>query len=136
MKTTYFIFLFFISSISFGQTYSYSLKTVKANVQTSNGNEYRVLNRYSGPYRFVFETPRNEKKLFTLLRPDENIAPGQPWYSLLKDMGYIEKDNILYKKSIYYYTGDDEQVMVLISNDYNKIIIFNKDDTIWEFTDK
>jgi hypothetical protein len=76
MKT---FFLFFISSISFGQTYSYSLKTVKAKVQTSNGYEYRVLNRYSGPYRFVFETPRNEKRLFTLLRPNENMAPGQSW---------------------------------------------------------
>ena len=64
------------------------------------------------------------------------MAPGQSWYGFLKDMGYIEKDNILYKKSIYYYTGDDEQVMVLISNDYNKIIIFNKDDTIWEFTNE
>lgn len=135
MKTNIFILLILISSISYGQTYSYSKKTVKAKVQTATGNDYRVLDIYAGPYQFVFEKPDNESKLFTLLRPNEQLAPGQPWYSLLKDMGYIEKDGILYKKSLYYYTGTDEQVMVLISNDYNRIIIFNTDDTIWEFTD-
>ena len=131
------ILLFLFSTICFGQTYSYAKKTVKASVETVNGNEYRTLNVYKGPYRFVFETPNDPqiKKLFTLLMPGQDNGPGLPWYGLLKDSGFIEKNGVLYKKSMYYYTGNDEQVMVLISNDYNSIIIFNHDDTIWEFSD-
>jgi hypothetical protein len=138
MKTKNLIiyFLFLISSVTFGQTYSYNLKTVKALVQTSNGNDYRTLNAYQGPYSFVFETPNDPqiKRLFTLLYPGQNIAPGQPWYGLLQDSGYIEKNGVIYKKSIYYYTKTNEKVMVMIANDYSQIIIFNSDDTIWEFT--
>lgn len=136
LLTIYFLFL--ITAVAFGQTYSYNLKTVKALVQTSNGNEYRTLNTYQGPYRFAFEAPNDPqiKKLFTLLLPGQNIAPGQSWYGLLQDSGYIEKDGVIYKKSIYYFTKNNERVMVMISNDYSRIIIFNNDDTIWEFTNQ
>lgn len=126
--------LLFMSFVSFGQTYSFSRKTVKVSVQTAKGNEYRTINTYQGPYKFVFETPRNENKLFTLLKPNESLSPGQPWYGFLKDAGYIEKEGILFKKSIYYFTESKEQVMLLISTDYSRIIIFNQDDSLWEFT--
>jgi hypothetical protein len=135
MKKISLIFLLFISLVSFGQTYSYSKKTVKVSIQTANGNEYRTLNTYQGPYRFVFENTNTRDKLFTLLKPNENLSPGQQWYGFLKDVGYIEKDSIIYQKSIYLYTGTNEKVMVLISSDFNKIIIFNQDDSIWEFSD-
>lgn len=104
-------------------------------VQTANGNEYRTLDTYQGPYQFVFENSDTKDKLFTLLKPNEILRPGQQWYGFLKDVGYIEKNGIIYKKSIYLYTGSGEKVMVLISNGFNKIIIFNQDDTIWEFSD-
>lgn len=135
LKINILILLIFISQDSFGQTYSYSKKTVMVSVQTANGNEYKTLNIYQGPYRFVFENTNTRDKLFTLLKPNENLRPGQQWYGFLKDVGYIEKDSIIYKKSIYLYTETREQVMVLISSDYNKIIIFNQDDSIWEFSD-
>lgn len=135
LKTSVLIIIMIISQDAFGQTYSYSKKTVMVSVQTATGNEYRTLNTYQGPYRFVFENANTRDKLFTLLKPNENLRPGQEWYGFLKDVGYIEKDGIMYKKSMYLYTGTREQVMVLISTDYNKIIIFNQDDSIWEFSD-
>jgi hypothetical protein len=134
MKSKFIIILLIINSfVSYCQTYSYMIKTVKAMVQTSNGSEFRTLNKYKGPYSFVFQNTQD--KLFTLLKPGENLEPGQHWYGFLKDSGYIEKEGVIYKKSLYMYTGNGAQVMVLISNDYNKIIIFNQDDTIWEFSD-
>nr|AUN37892.1 hypothetical protein [uncultured bacterium] len=134
IKLLILLFLIFISSISFGQTYSYSKKTVKVIVQSIIGNEYRELTTSAGPYRFVFETPHKGKKLFILLKPNEKMSLGKSWYEFLKDDGFIEMNKILYKKSIYYYTETDEQVTVLISKDSNSIIIFNDDDTIWEFS--
>lgn len=136
MKALYLFTFFLITNISFSQvTYNYYKKSVKAKVQTENGIEYRLINTYQGPYKFVFETPNDPqiKKLFTLLNPGQQNGPGLPWYGLLKDIGYIEKNGVLFKKSIYYSTADDEQIVVLISNDYFRIIIFNNDDTIWEF---
>ena len=127
------LLLIFVSSVTLGQTYSYSKKKVIVSVQTSNGNEYRTLNTYQGPYKFVFQNSGD--KLFTLLKPNEDLRPGQQWYGFIKDSGYSEKNGIIYKKSIYLYTGTNEQVMVLISTDFNKIIIFNQDDSIWEFSD-
>lgn len=135
MKTKMLLILFIISGGCFGQTYSYAKKTVMVSVQTANGNEYRTLDTYQGPYQFVFENSDIKDKLFTLLKPIEILRPGQQWYGFLKDVGYIEKNGIIYKKSIYLYTGSGEKVMVLISNGFNKIIIFNQDDTIWEFSD-
>ena len=128
--------LFFMFLIkAYGQTYSFSTKVKKASVQTSTGYEQRVIARYSGPYRFVFETPNDPstKKLFTLLYPGQEDAPGLPWYGYLKEMGYLEKDGKLLKKYLYYYTGSDENVMVLIAEDYSLIVIFRKDETIEEY---
>jgi len=136
METKFlFLILTFLTTYSFGQTYSFSKLVKKATVQTSSGNQERIIGTYQGPYRFVFETPNDPqiKRLFTLLNPGQNNAPGLPWYGLLKEMGYVEKDGKLLKKNLYLDTENSEKVMVLISDDYSLIVIFKGDDTIWEY---
>jgi hypothetical protein len=130
-----FLILTFLTTYSFGQTYSFSKLVKKATVETSSGNQERIIGTYQGPYRFVFETPNDPqiKKLFTLLNPGQNNAPGLPWYGLLKEMGYVEKDGKLLKKNLYLDTQNSEQVLVLIADDYSLIVIFKSDDTIWEY---
>lgn len=130
-----FLILTFLTTYSFGQTYSFSKLVKKATVETSSGNQERILGTYQGTYRFVFETPNDPqvKKLFTLLNPGQNNAPGLPWYGLLKEMGYVEKDGNLLKKNLYLDTQNSEQVLVLIADDYSLIVIFKSDDTIWEY---
>ena len=61
--------LTFLSTYSFGQTYSFSKLVKKATVETSSGNQERIIGTYQGPYRFVFETPNDTqiKKLFASL---------------------------------------------------------------------
>ena len=99
------IILLFMTCLAFSQTYSYSKKIVKASVQTVNGSEYRIIDRFSGPYTFVFETPSDPsiKRLFTLLRPNEEYGPGKFWYGHLKDVGYVEKNGKIYKKNKYFH---------------------------------
>lgn len=130
-----FLILTFLTTYSFGQTYSFSKLVKKATVETSSGNQERIIGTYQGPYRFVFETPNDPqiKKLFTLLNPGQSNAPGLPWYGLLKEMGYVEKDGKLLKKNLYFDTQNNEQVLVLIADDYSLIVIFKSDDTIWEY---
>lgn len=125
------------SVISFGQTYSFSKLVKKATVETSSGNQQRIIGTYQGPYKFVFESPNDPqiKRLFTLLNPGQANGPGLPWYGLLKEMGYVEKDDKLLKKYLYLDTDKNEQVLVLIADDYSQIILFRKDDTIWEFSE-
>ncbi len=127
--------LIIITSYSYGQTYSFSKLIKKATVQTSSGSQQRVIGTYQGPYQFIFETPSDPqiKRLFTLLNPGQVNAPGLSWYGLLKEQGYIEKDGKLLKKNLYSDTGNNEQVMVLIADDYSIIVILKSDDTIWEF---
>lgn len=130
-----FLILTFLTTYSFGQTYSFSKLVKKATVETSSGNQERIIGTYQGPYRFVFETPNDPqiKKLFTLLNPGQSNAPGLPWYGLLKEMNYVEKDGKLLKKNLYLDTQNNEQVLVLIADDYSLIVIFKSDDTIWEY---
>jgi len=130
-----FLILTFLTTYSFGQTYSFSKLVKKATVETSSGNQERIIGTYQGPYRFVFETPNDPqiKKLFTLLNPGQSNAPGLPWYGLLKEMGYVEKDGKLLKKNLYFDTQNNQRVLVLIADDYSHIVIFKSDDTIWEY---
>lgn len=129
------LILSFVTTFSFGQTYSFSKLVKKATVQTSTGNQQRVIGTYQGPYKFLFETPNDPqiKRLFTLLNPGQENTPGLPYYGLLKEMEYIEKDGKLLKKHLYFNTESNEQVMVLIADDYSLIVIFKKDDTTWEY---
>lgn len=137
MKTKVLLFiLIFFSTCLFGQTYSFSKLVKKANVQTSSGSQYRIIGTYQGPYRFIFETPSDPqiKRLFTLLNPGQENGPGLPWYGLLNEMGYAEKDGKLLKKYIYFDTEINDKVMVIIADDYSLIAIFKSDDTVWEYT--
>jgi hypothetical protein len=130
------IFFLQFTLAAIGQTYTYNKLIKKATVQTSSGNEIRIIGTYQGPYKFIFETPNDHqiKKLFTLLSPDQSNRPGLPWYGLLKEMGYVEKDGLIYKKYLYSYTGGNgEQVLVMYPDNYSAIIIFKSDDTIWEY---
>lgn len=126
----------FFITFSFAQTYSFSKLIKKASVQTSTGTQYKVIATLDGPYRFVFETPNDPqiKRLFTLLKPGQQNEPGLPWFGQIKEQGFIEIKNTLFRKSIYYDTENREQVVVLIAEDYSQIIIFKNDDTVWEFT--
>jgi hypothetical protein len=135
MKHIFLIIFIGISVFSNGQTYSFSKLVKKATVQTSSGNQQRTIGTYQGPYKFVFESPNDPqiKRLFTLLNPGQANGPGLPWYGLLKEMGYLEKDDKLLKKYLYFDTDNKEQVMVLIADDYSQIVIFRNDDTFWEF---
>lgn len=54
-----FLILTFLTTYSFGQTYSFSKLVKKATVETSSGNQERIIGTYQGPYRFVFETPND-----------------------------------------------------------------------------
>lgn len=136
MKPKFLILIFsLVSAFSFGQTYSFSKLVKRATVQTSTGNQERVIGTYQGPYNFIFETPNDPqiKRLFTLLNPGQENAPGLPYYGLLKEMGYVEKGGKLLKKYLYFDTESSDQVMVLIADDYSLIVIFKKDDTSWEY---
>jgi len=130
------VILSFVTTFSFGQTYSFSKLVKKATVQTSTGNQERVIGTYQGPYNFLFESPNDPqiKRLFTILNPGQENAPGLPYYGLLKEMGYVEKAGKLLKKHLYFDTESNDQVMVLIADDYSLIVIFKKDDTTWEYT--
>ena len=136
MKTLLFLLaVICFATVSYSQTYSYSKLVKKASVQTSSGYEERIIGTTQGSFRIVFETPNDSqiKKLFTILNPGQANAPGLPWFGLLKDMGYVEKDNKLLKKSLYYDTENNEKVLVLIADDYSQVVIFKSDDTIWEY---
>jgi hypothetical protein len=124
-----------LATVTYSQTYSFSKLVKKASVQTSSGYEERIIGTTQGSFSIVFETPNDPqiKKLFTVLNPGQSNAPGLPWFGLLKDMGYVEKDNKLLKKSLYYDTENDKNVLVLIADDYSQIVIFKSDDTIWEY---
>jgi hypothetical protein len=127
--------LVLLTTISYSQTYSFSKLLVKANIETVNGNEQRIIETKQGPFKFVFETPSDPsiKKLFTILNPGMTNRAGLPWFGLIEDTGYLEKNNILFKKSIYYDTKNDEKLLVLIANDKSIIVIFNSDNTIYEY---
>ena len=127
--------LLWFAAVSYSQTYSYSKLVKKASVQTSSGYEERIIGTTQGSFRIVFETPNDPqiKKLFTVLNPGQSNAPGLPWFGLLQDKGYVEKDNKLLKKSLYFDTENNEKVLVLIADDYSQVVIFKSDDTIWEY---
>ena len=129
------LILSFVTTFSFGQTYSFSKLVKNATVQTSTGNQERVIGTYQGPYNFLFESPNDPqiKRLFTILNPGQENAAGLPYYGLLKEMGYVEKAGKLLKKYLYLDTESNDQVMVLIADDYSLIVIFKKDDTTWEY---
>ena len=136
LKASILLLSILISSVVFSQTYSFSKLVKKANVQTASGNQLRIISTTEGPYRFIFETPSDPqmKRLFTLLVPGQNNAPGLPWFGLLKEMGYAEKDGKLLKKYLYFDTENDARVLVMIADDYSLMVIFKNDETIWEFT--
>jgi len=127
---------FIINCIN-AQTYSYSKLIKKANIETSTGKSFRTLGAYSGPYKFIFETPTDHsiKRLFTLLYPGQSNGPGMPYYGQLQDLGYIEKNEVLYKKYLYYDTDTKSDVLVLIADDYSSIVIFKSNHEVLEFTD-
>lgn len=137
MKKIYLFVLILISFTikSYGQTYSFSKLVKMATVQTSHGDEQRIIGTFQGPYRFVFETPSGPavKRLFTPLLPGQRNGPGLPWYGLLQDYGYIEKNGLLMKKQLYFSTDNQENEMVLIAEDYSLIVIFKSDRTIYEY---
>lgn len=120
---------------AYSQTYSFSKLVKKANVETSTGTQERVLSSTQGPFRIIFETPNDPqiKRLFTILKPGQSNAPGLPWFGHLKDTGYGEKNGTVFKKSLYFDTENDENVLVLIAEDYSMLVIFKADDTIWEY---
>jgi len=130
------LILTFLTNYSFGQTYSFSKLVKKVTVETTTGKQQRIIGTYAGPYKFLFETPDDPqvKRVFTLLVPGQDNSPGLPYYALLKEMGYLEKDGKLLKKNLYYYTGSDDKVMVLIAEDYSLIVLLKSDDTIWEYS--
>ena len=105
------------------------IKNQKGTVSVENfKNRIRLRWRYQGK-RFSLSLWR----LFTLLGPGQNDSPGLPWYGLLKEMGYIEKNGTLMKKYLYDNTGSRENEMVNIAEDYSLIVIFKSDDTINEY---
>ena len=134
-KLLFFLSVICLATVSYSQTYSYSKLVKKATVQTSSGYEERIIGTTQGSFRIVFETPNDPqiKKLFTILNPGQANSPGLPWFGLLQDKGYVEKNNKLLKKSLYFDTENNEKVLVLIADDYSQIIIFKSDDTIWEY---
>lgn len=132
---TFLVLLSFVSITSYSQTYTFSKLIKKASIETSSGTEERILSTSQGPFRIIFETPNDPqiKKLFTILKPGQSNSPGLPWFGHIKDTGYGEKGNKVFKKSLYYDTENDENVLVLTAEDYSMIVIFKADDTIWEY---
>lgn len=133
--------LFFItllicsSTLSFSQMRSFSKLVKRANVETSSGNQHRIISTTQGLYRIFFEGSKDSrfKPVFTLLSPGQNNGPGLPRFALLEERGYIEIEGQLLKKCLYSDTGDDAIVQVLIADDYSLVVIFKKDDTILEY---
>jgi|SRR5579875_3768527 len=135
LKASILLLFILINCTVYSQTYSFSKLVKKASVQTSTGKQLRIIGSYDGPYQFIFETPSDPqiKRLFTLVSPGERSLTA-PWFGLLKEMGYVEKNGKLLKQFLYLDTQNNEQVLVMITDDYSQIVIFKKDDTIWEFT--
>lgn len=121
------------ATISYSQTYTFSKLKVLANVETTNGNVQRVIDTKQGTFKFKFETPSDPtiKKLFTILNPGMTYNPN--YYVLLEDSGYIESNNVLFQKSMYYSTENDNNVPVLFAKDKSIIVIFKSDNTINEY---
>ncbi len=131
-----FVFILFFYVNIFGQTYTFSKLSKKAYVETSKGTELRTIESYQGPFSFVFESlndPRT-KRIFTIINPGEKNTLILPYYGLIEDKGYIEKNGILMKKSLYANTSTSEFEMVLISEDYSMIVIFKNDNTVSEYS--
>jgi hypothetical protein len=137
MKTIIYLTVAFAFNYVNAQTYSYAKLTKKANVETSTGKNIKTIGTYSGPYTFIFETPTDPsmERLFTLLKPGQSNGPGLPFYGQLQDLGYIEKNEILFKKYLYYDTESKNDVLVLIAENYSSIVIFKSNHEILEFTD-
>lgn len=130
-----FVFIFVLHTKILGQTYTFSKLVIKANVETNSGNVLKTIASYQGPYSFIFETPNDPrvKRLFTILEPGQKNGPGLPFYGLIEDKGYVEKNGLLMKKSLYANTATGEYEMVMISEDFSLVVIFKKDNTISEF---
>ncbi len=132
MKIKYLTIILFFSLIQSLQSQTYYFQSHVEKVNLDNGS-LRVLNSYSGQYRFEFEKPSDPqiKKLFTIYNPGQGYNSN--WFGLLSDEGFLEKNNKIYKKSIYFDTENSSNVMVLIANDNSGIIIFKSDGTIHEY---
>ena len=131
MKLKLFTIVLFVGIALFGQTYSFSKLTKK----DISGSQERIEGSYSGPYQFVFENINSSRdKLFTLLAPGQNNAPGLPWFGILTDEGYIDFKGKSSINSIYYYTKTNEKVRVIQANDFSFIAIIWSNGKVWEYS--
>jgi len=124
--------LLFFSITSFSQNYSFSKLVIRANVETSSGNEQRVIETKQGTFKFKFEKSGvNNKTLFTILNPGMNYNPD--YYNLIEEKGYVEKNNILFERGFYYSTEYETGVIVLIAKDKSIIVIFKPNNIVEEY---
>lgn len=137
MKTRLFFFipLMLLVLVSYSQTYKFSKLVKKANVQTSTGNEFKVISTAEGPFQIVFkpQTDLQNRMSFRILNPGQTQETGAPWFGQLRDIGYVEKDSTLFKKCLYFEEETMQSILVLIAEDYSKIVIFKSDRSIWEY---
>jgi hypothetical protein len=129
--------VFLLSSVfCYSQTYSFSKLTKKAKVQTASGYEEAIIETVNRTFKIAFEEPISQGtyKLFTLLQPGDYLRPGQDFYGLLQEQGYLKKGSKLFRKFLYSDTEREENVLVLIAEDYSMVVFFRKNDIVEEYT--
>lgn len=127
------IIALFSTSFFYGQTYEYSTKIIRAAIQTSEGKKYKILNNYKGPYKLIFEK-FSDGNTITLMGPNDKEYLLAPTYHLYKNSGYVELDGFTYQKGLYFLvTSNGEHINIYISTDFNSVLMYNDDDTMWEF---
>lgn len=121
-----------ISMTSFSQTHYFSKLVVRANVETSNGTEQRIIETKEGTFKFKFEKSNtNGKTLFTILNPGMDYNPD--YYVLVEEKGFVENNNTLFERGFYYSTEHETGVVVLVAKDKSIIVIFKPNNIVEEY---
>lgn len=121
-----------ISMTSLSQTHYFSKLVVRANVETSNGSDQRIIETKEGTFKFKFEKSNaNGKTLFTILNPGMDYNPH--YYNLVEEKGFVENNNTLFERGLYYSTEHESGVVVLVARDKSKIVIFKPNNIIEEY---
>lgn len=115
-----------IQTPALSQTYSFNKKE-ESFIYYSNGEKKSKLKPTNfGNYKFYFELGTDEKtQLFTVYENGNEIF----WAARLRTLGYMEVEDGIYQVSDYYDTTTQSIIVVMIREDYGRIIIKRLDDT-------
>lgn len=115
-----------ISTVIYSQTYYFKNRKESIKYTDSQGKtQYKVISNETNNYKFYFELSADgkNKQLFTVYINGSEAY----WAAELKNYGYKEIGNQIFKHSYYYNTTSKENLNVFIADDYTKIIVMSFD---------